>query len=321
MEKALPRYSVEREKVIMFDIPVAIIIFNRPSFVKKMYNVLQKVKPKDLYIISDEARENIAGEKENVLCSRLIAENPQWECNTHLLYAEKNMGCDVRIKSGLDWLFSVVEYAIVLEDDCIPDESFFNFCAELLERYRYNDRIQYIAGSNQIKTYPIKDTSYIFTYEAWTWGWASWARAWNSQKNIMSDYGNTKKELLSIRFLSLSEKMSKLRAYKQYIRNGIYPWDINFTWDALLKEKLSIVPKTNLVNHIGFTEEATHVKEPFAGYDGTTIAMQFPLVHPQVISEKKGYHLKAYNWRREPFFHKLLDINFYKRQIKKIWKR
>ena len=304
----------------MFDVPVAIIIFNRPSFVKKIYDVLQQVKPENIYIISDEAREEVKGEKEKVLSSRFIAENPGWKCNTHVLYAEKNMGCDTRIKSGLDWLFSKVEYAIVLEDDCIPDVSFFSYCDELLKRYRNDDRIQYIAGSNQIDTYPINNTSYVFTYEAWTWGWASWARAWNNQKGVISNYNKIIKDIFALNIISLSEKVNKIRALKRYIKQGDSPWDINFTWNALIEQKLSIVPRTNLVNHIGFTEEATHVKEAFPGYDGRTIPMEFPLKHPQTIEEEKGYHSAAYNWHRETLFQKLRDIRFYKRQLCKILK-
>lgn len=305
----------------MLDVPVAVIIFNRPAFVQRIYDVLQEVKPENLYVISDEARKGKDGEKEKVLSSRYIAEHPAWECNTHLLYAEKNMGCDVRIKSGLDWLFSEVEYAIVLEDDCIPDISFFDFCAELLKKYRYNEDVQYIAGSNQIDTYPITESSYIFTYEAWTWGWASWARAWNNQRDLMGNYRNTQREILLANFLPLAEKISKLRAYRRYKKSRVSPWDINFTWDALLDGKLSIVPRTNLVNHIGFTEESTHVKEPFAGYDGATIPMEFPLVHPKEIVGQKGYHLAAYNWHRETLGHKLRDIDFYRRQIHKLWRK
>lgn len=305
----------------MFDVPVAIIIFNRPSFVQKQYDVLQKIKPGELYIISDEAREGKTDEKEKVQSSRAIAENPGWECSIHLLYAEKNMGCDKRIKSGLDWLFSKVDYAIVLEDDCIPDQSFFGFCSEMLKRYKDDSRIQYIAGSNQISAYPIEDTSYIFTYEAWTWGWASWARAWNEQNEILEEYKATKKKILSLKFLPISERIGKLRTLRIYIKRGESPWDINFVWDALVKGKLSIVPKTNLVDHIGFTEDATHVKEAFAGYNGTRIPLEFPLIHPNDITEERGYHSVAYNWNRQTLLQKLQDINFYKRQFGKIWRK
>lgn len=305
----------------MFDIPIAIIIFNRPSFVQKIYYILQEIEPKDLYIISDAARENMSGEREKVQVCRSILEDPKWNCNIHLEYAETNMGCDKRIKSGLDWLFSKVEYAIILEDDCVPDKSFFYYCAELLKRYKGNDNVQYIAGSNQIDTHPIIYTSYIFTYGAWTLGWASWARAWNNQRELLDDYAKVKKEIMFLNFLPLSEKLNMIRTLRTYKNKGFFPWDMNFTWSALLEKKLSVVPKTNLVNHIGFNEEATHVKEPFAGYDGTTIPLDFPLKHPQIISEEKRYHTDAYNWNRETILHKLCDIEFYKRQINKVWKK
>ncbi len=305
----------------MFDTPVAIITFNRPSFVQKLYDVLKEIEPKNLYIISDAERRNIEGEREKVLTCRAILEHPDWDCNVHMEYADTNMGCDVRIKSGLDWLYSKVDYAIVLEDDCIPEKSFFYYCDELLKRYKNACNIQYIAGSNQINTHPITDSSYIFTYGAWTLGWASWARAWNSQSDLLDHYGRVKKAIYSLRYLPLSERYGMIKTLKVYSQKGFLPWDMNFAWNTLLERKLSIVPKTNLVNHIGFTEEATHVKETFTGYDGTTIPLDFPLIHPHSISEEKGYHLDAYNWNRETLFHKLCDIEFYKRQIRKVRKK
>lgn len=304
----------------MIDVPIAIITFNRPVFVQRMYEILKVIKPRNLYIISDAARENVVGEKKKVAACRTILESPDWECNVQTAYAHTNMGCDARIKSGLDWLFAKVEYAIVLEDDCMPDMSFFPFCEELLKRYRDNDQIQYIAGTNQINTHPIYKTSYIFTYGAWTLGWASWARAWNRQRDLMKEYGIARKDILNLKFLPLTERLNMCRTIKIYRDKGFFPWDMNFTWNALLERKMSIVPKTNLINHIGFNEGATHVKEPFVGYDGTTISIEYPLIHPLKITEEKGYHLDAYNWNRETLVHKLFDINFYKRQIHRIWK-
>ena len=304
----------------MYKVPIAIIIFNRPQTVRQMYEILQKIQPQKLYIISDAARQMVSGEAEKVAKSRKIFEQPDWECQVYKNYADKNMGCDPRIKSGLDWVFSLEEKAIVLEDDCIPDLSFFRYCEELLDKYQTDEKVAYIAGSNQIRQYPIQGKNYIFTYGAWTLGWASWARAWEEQTNLLDDFEDSKKKIMRLKKLSYSERYHMIKTLKVYREKGYFPWDMNFTWNMLMEEKLSIVPKTNLVDHIGFTEEATHVKEPFAGYDGTQIPLEFPLVHPGQVEEEQGYHKAAYNWNRETILQKLCSIEFYKRQIKKIWK-
>ena len=304
----------------MYKVPIAVIIFNRPQIVKQMYDVLQKIQPQKLYIISDAARKNIPGELEKVAESRRIFEHVDWECQACTNYADENMGCDPRIKSGLDWLFSLEKEAIVLEDDCIPDLTFFEYCEELLDKYREDDRVSYIAGSNQIRQYPIEDTSYIFAYDAWTLGWATWARAWEEQTDLLQHFAEAKKKIWNLKKLSYSERYHMVKTLKIYKEKGFFPWDMNFTWSMLLKDKLSIVPKTNLIDHVGFTEEATHVKQPFAGYDGTQIPLKFPLVHPIAVEEKQGYHKTAYNWNRETILQKLCSIDFYKRQIRKIWK-
>ena len=54
---------------------------------------------------------------------------------------------------------AIVEEAIILEDDCLPDPSFFLFCQELLRRYRDDDTIAGIGGMAVKGGGQIRDTA------------------------------------------------------------------------------------------------------------------------------------------------------------------
>ena len=136
----------------MNEVPVTLIIFNRPETTRKVFEQVKKICPKKIFIISDEGRNE--KEKEIVREARRIVEDIDWECEIHKNYAKQNMGCGYRVSSGLDWVFDHTEFSIILEDDCVPNTSFFRFCSEMLEKYRDDERIMYISGNNFHKQVP-----------------------------------------------------------------------------------------------------------------------------------------------------------------------
>lgn len=160
--------------------PVVLIIFNRPTLTQKAFDEIKKVKPAQLYIISDGPR----NKKEQVLVdeSRKIIEQVDWPCVIHKKFSENNLGCKISVSTGLDWVFSQVEKAIILEDDCVPDLSFFRFCEQLLIQYENNKQVMMISGDNFFKTHA--EFSYDFCHHSLIWGWATWRRAWRLYEKV-----------------------------------------------------------------------------------------------------------------------------------------
>lgn len=307
-----------------FDVPVVLFAFNRPHLLKKHYEILQQLRPKKLFLVVDAAR-NGKDEAEEVEQCKSSFDEVSWECDVIKVFAAENMGCDSRIKSGLDYVFSQVEYAIILEDDCIPEISFFWFCRELLLKYKNEPIIKYIAGSNQIRNYKITD-SYIFTYNAWTWGWATWKRAWQEQIDIKANWEDAKLQIDSINTISQNEKKGMIQTLENHIIKNEMPWDYNFTISMLIKNGLSIVPRCNLIVNAGFSGNATHTTGKIDGYVSKSEPMQFPLVHPETICEKKGYHYKAYRFLNPSIWKKIFEpkryVNWIKRKYRVIrWER
>lgn len=158
---------------------VAFFIFNRPGPTREVFEKIRRAQPARLFIIADGPRT----EQECILCeeTRKIANAIDWPCEVKRNFSETNMGCGKRLSSGISWVFKQVEEAIILEDDCLPDNSFFQFCAEMLEQYRDDTRIMHIAGTSaQVGNKRFNPhESYYFSIIANIWGWATWRRAWN----------------------------------------------------------------------------------------------------------------------------------------------
>ena len=132
------KYKILRYK-LMLKTSVVFMIFRRPDLTARVFETIRQAQPTKLLIVADGAR----NEEEAILCqqTRAVTEQIDWDCEVLRNYSDVNLGCRLRVSSGLDWVFSEVEEAIILEDDCLPHSSFFQFCEELLSYYRHNERI------------------------------------------------------------------------------------------------------------------------------------------------------------------------------------
>lgn len=153
--------------------PVAFIIFNRPDTTEKVFAEIAKAKPPKLLVIGDGPRVSRQGEAEKVAAARSIIQCVDWDCEVQTNFSDVNLGCKRRVSSGIDWVFEQVEEAIILEDDCLPDPTFFRFCEELLARYRHDQRIGMISGDNFQFGSRRNDDSYYFSKYVHIWGWAT----------------------------------------------------------------------------------------------------------------------------------------------------
>jgi hypothetical protein len=266
--------------------PVAFFIFNRPDTTAKVFEIIRQVKPPKLFIIADGARNNKLDDIEKVKQTRLIVENIDWKCEVLRNYSQENLGCKKRVSSGLDWVFDQVEEAIILEDDCLPDPSFFRFCQELLEYYRDDTRIMAISGDNfQFGRNKTPDSYYFSRYNH-CWGWASWRRAWQYYDVEMKLWEkiNTENLLNSILTNPFAVKYWE-RKFNQTHKGNINTWDYQWTFACWIQRGLTILPNVNLVSNIGFNIDGTHHKttksNPFANMK--TESIEFPLKHPSFM--------------------------------------
>jgi hypothetical protein len=245
-----------------FNTPILFLIFNRPDSTKKVFNKIREIQPKQLFISADGPRQNNTGEAESCAESRKIIEKIDWECELMTNYYEKNLGCRLGVSSGINWFFSNVQEGIILEDDCLPDISFFHFCESLLEYYRDNERIMHIGGVNLQDGILRGDASYYFSIISHIWGWATWKRAWNKYDVNISTYPDKLNYLAEI----LSDPSFRRYWQKNFelvYKNEKDTWDYQWQYALFINDGLAIIPNRNLVSNIGFDVDATHTIDSF----------------------------------------------------------
>jgi len=269
--------------------PVAFIIFNRPDTTEQVFNEIAKAKPPKLLVIADGPRKDKEGEGNLVAQARAIIDRVDWDCEVLTNYSETNLGCKLRVSSGLDWVFDQVPEAIVLEDDCLPHSDFFRFCEELLVRYRNEKRIGMISGCNFQFGAHWDDNSYYFSRYNHIWGWASWSDRWNNNYDVsMSTWPNFKKNR---GFNSFMERPQEAKFWKKNFekvyKGEIDTWDYQWTFACWQRNMLTILPCNNLISNIGFGVGATHTTSESYMAEMVTDALKFPLVHPGSIERNK----------------------------------
>ena len=246
----------------MFNTPILFLIFNRPDTTKRVFEEIKKLQPAKLYIAADGPRANKEGEKELCAETRKIVEDIDWPCEVRHHYSETNKGCRNNVSEAITWFFDNVSEGIILEDDDLPDPSFFTFCAELLERYRHTDQIKLISGNNFQFGKKWGDASYYFSRFPHIWGWATWRRVWNEYDVSMKSYPEFKRKN-KIKDIFDDKRMQKywMNLFKRLYQNKIDTYDGQLVYAIYANNGISIIPNMNLVSNIGFTENATHTKK------------------------------------------------------------
>lgn len=265
--------------------PVAFVIFNRPQTAKRVFAQIRQAKPEKLLVIADGPRAGHPADVENCLASRAVVEEIDWECEVLKNYAQTNLGCGKRIASGLDWVFDKVEEAIVLEDDTLPHPSFFPFCQALLEKYRHDQRIMNICGSNFLFGIPRTRYSYYYSRHMLCWGWATWRRAWRHFDMKMTLWPEFRDGGWLEEVVGRTSSNIDWPAILEFTFGGSAPgWSIQWIFSCWTQNGLSIIPNTNLVSNIGFGPGATCAADPNAKEANLpTAAMEFPLKHPPLM--------------------------------------
>lgn len=248
-----------------FDIPIALFLFKRSDTVLKIISRIREVKPTKMYLIGDGPR----NEDEEVIINNArnqIIQSIDWPCNIITNFAEKNRGVYKNIAGGAKWVFEKEEMAIFLEDDNLPEVSFFSYCEELLNKYKLDEQILWICGTNYLEKYMTKnDESYVFTHNLLPCGWASWSHKFNKYYDgdllCFHDPSYVEKIKKTYFLKSLCKQQLNSANYEIYRRNkgmSYASWDFQMAISIRYNGLFGISPKNNLIENIGVDGISTH---------------------------------------------------------------
>lgn len=279
--------------------PVVLLIFNRPDLTEIVFEAIRQAKPKKLLIVADGPR--FPDEIEKCQKARSIVDKIDWDCQVLTKFSDINLGCGVCIGRGLDWVFSEVEEAIILEDDCLPSPSFFYFCQILLDYYRYDTRIMNISG-NVFQYVPNKASySYYFSKYPHTWGWATWRRAWKYFDIDMKTWPKFSEMKMIESFCeNMYEKQYWTHIFDMTSRGAIDTWDYQWYYACWTQSGFSITPSSNLVSNLGYRSDATHTSytdDPIAPCAGLTNFDIWDIKHPTFVVSNREADALTFDYR------------------------
>lgn len=303
----------------MLKTPVLFLIFNRPEETARVFKEIKKQRPKYLYVAADGPREHKAGEKELCEQTRAIIEQVDWDCEVKTLFREENLGCKQAVSQGITWFFDNVEEGIILEDDCLPSNSFFRFCEVNLEKYRHDTRIMHISGENPLDA-SFNSESYFFSKIPHIWGWASWRRAWSLYDAELQNFDYFIQNNLIQNVFEQKEAQLYWNKIFTRVKNGeINTWDYQWTYALFVNNGLSIVPNKNMVSNIGFGHvEAAHTCENAKCAQRTTYEID-EIKHPEFIISAREAVAEVLKERYD--IHKKTVPFIIKREISRTLKR
>lgn len=235
--------------------PVLLLVFNRPETTRAVFESIRSARPTEYFVAADGPRPDRKGEAERCEAARKIATTVDWDCKLHTLLRQQNLGAGPAVASAVSWFFDQVEAGIILEDDCVPSQSFYKFCEELLAHYQTTESVMHIAGHNFQYGRLRGNASYYFSRWPHSGGWATWRRAWRHYDFALIPEAD---------------------------RHDV--WDGQWLLSVEKQKGVAILPNVNLVTNIGYGPDATHTRTPVRAAFLEAHEITFPLRHPKTIS-------------------------------------
>ena len=288
--------------------PVLILAWRRPHTLRQVINALRLLKPTQLYVACDGANPDRHDEVDKVEATRILIEQEiDWPCELYRFYSDVNQGCRLGVSRAISWFFEHVEEGIILEDDCVPHPDFFIFCANLLDRYRYDMRVWCLSGNNFQDGTWSGYGDYFFSQIPMCWGWATWRSRWEHYDSDLIRWPDS----LNLNLMGSLFPDPVMRSYWFHIWQKLWSdstpdsWAYRWAFTCVVNRGLTALPKVNLVKNIGFGSDATHTL--YTAPERTTSSLQSSsLVHPLFICSHVSNDLSIFDnhfggkWRRFP---------------------
>lgn len=262
------------------NVPVLLITYKRVETTKEVLESIRKIKPTRLYFASNAPNPGSDEDVGKVHAVRDLVDTIDWECEVKLLFRTKHLSARDSITSSIDWFFDNEPEGIILEDDCVPANSFYRFAAEMLEKYRDNPRVMHISASNFDDVSHWSTDAYSFSKYCFIWGWAGWRSAWRKyhERTVDRDHFES---VVEGYFNSVAEKTYWM-AHFDYVQSGnIDTWDYNWNFAVWEAGGFTIMPGANQISNVGFGIDATNTQSSGGEHANQQLKeLTFPQVHP-----------------------------------------
>lgn len=289
------RNNIKKYRLKNLNTPIVLICFNRPAVTKKIFQQIKKQKPSKLFIIMDGPRLGNNIDLKNCKKVKKIISQIDWKCKVFRNFSNDNLGLKKRVISGLDWVFKKVDRAIILEDDCYPNDSFFFFCETMLNFYKKNKNIGIITGNN-FQNKPVDDNSYYFSKYSHIWGWATWRRTWKLYNDNDQKITNFIKSSKFKKICEISDEQKYWFDMHNQIKSGVLKsWAYYFLLNMWKNNYLTVTPNLNLIKNLDINSvSSSNPSDSGLKIELTKTVLKFPLTHPKTIKVNKKADNKVF---------------------------
>lgn len=267
----------------MFSTPVLFLLFNRPQVTAHVFDEIRKQKPKYLFIAADGPRENNINDARFCVETRAVVSKIDWDCEVKTLFSDENMGCGKAVAAGITWFFEHVEAGIILEDDCMPNSSFFTYCEAMLNTFRDNQEVMMVCGTSY-QPKPLNSDSYYFSRYPHVWGWATWKRAWAQYDLSLGAVSVEKRAAVINRVFANKRERRFWENNLDMIVNGLDTWDYQWMYWIWENNGVCIIPWRNMIANIGFGADSSHTHDENSGQSKMTQYEMLTIRHPKTIA-------------------------------------
>ncbi|MEX1308548.1 MAG: hypothetical protein AB1Z19_08475 [Eubacteriales bacterium] len=299
-------------KKAILQAPVLMVFFIRPEPFAQVFKAVKAVRPAQLFLFQDGAREGHPDDNKNRMACRKVLEEIDWECDVKTFYPDFNYGVDSSVFAAMKWAFKSVDRLIILEDDIVASQSFFKYCEIMLDQYKDNPDIAMIGGMNHLGTYNPEKSSYIFAQSCAIWGWATWKRffdTWDRTLSFLDDKNKItkiKKQLTRTGYRAQLKKAKRVRSEALRDENKA-SFEASATFSRLLNDAYAIVPTKNLITNIGIGADTFHAADSLKKLSSATrklffmerFELDFPLIPPEEEKQDEAFNRKI-NWVLTP---------------------
>jgi hypothetical protein len=287
----------------MDKVSVLLMGYNRPAFIEAQLKLLLKQSlVKKIYVSIDGYKKNATDKNavdKNTTDKNAVALVVEVVLNYQKKFPGKiktqfgrvNLGCRRGVEAGINWFFTHEKMGIILEDDCVPNSTFFSYAHQLLKKYETDQRVGMISGTNPLEKVSVAQ-SYIFSNQSIVWGWASWSDRWLDYQKIAKLSSQSLEDRSLYNFLLTKTSKKHLQVIGKVLDHKVDTWDYIWYLTNLVQSRFCIIPQQNLISNHGFGESATHTKVVTSQSRLPQYKLKLPLHHPAMITTNDEFEKK-----------------------------
>lgn len=236
--------------------PVLVTMFNRPDHAARVIAEIARVKPKRIFLAVDGPRPDVTTDRAGVEGCRALVSLIEWECEVKTRFREENMGCREGMIDAVSWFFDHVESGVILEDDCLPHESFFTYASAVFSAFGDDPRLMQLSGYGHAEN---SNGSVYFLPLTSSWGWGTTRNVWREfvrqRGDLVADFEGHPE--LHARF-DLGEAFPYSKMFLRNMKGKVSSWAILFYWFVFRSGGLVAYPPQSLIQNFGFDGSGTH---------------------------------------------------------------